>query len=155
MNYRAEVLEIRKQRKVSVTKLSKLTGIPADRIYKWESGVGNPKAEDSEKLQEWIAGSSSEKATTRPQEAQQGEIASNVVKHDYLSGKNLENFSEAQRLLASIVHAQSGNLLDRVLAPKVVEEFLREMFSGKKQMTYDELAKEVRKTLKQDNGYRR
>lgn len=73
MNYRAEVLEIRKQRKVSVTKLSKLTGIPADRIYKWESGIGNPKADDSEKLQKWLNGSSSENGTTTPQEAKSGD----------------------------------------------------------------------------------
>lgn len=72
MNYKDEVLEIRKQRKVSVTQLSKSTGIPADRIYKWESGVGNPKADDSEKLQKWINGSSSENATPKPQEPQSG-----------------------------------------------------------------------------------
>lgn len=74
MNYKAEVLEIRKQREVSVTKLSKLTGIPADRIYKWESGVGNPKADDSEKLQKWLNGSSSNHIpAVRPQEPQHGD----------------------------------------------------------------------------------
>lgn len=73
MNYKAEVLEIRKQRQVSVTKLSKLTGIPADRIYKWESGVGNPKADDSEKLQKWLIGGSSGNGAVRPQEPQHGD----------------------------------------------------------------------------------
>lgn len=54
MNYKADILEIRKQRKVSVAKLARITEIPKERIYKWESGVGNPKAEDAEKLQQWL-----------------------------------------------------------------------------------------------------
>lgn len=70
MNYKEEVLKIRKQRRVSVAKLSNITGIPADRIYKWESGVGNPKAEDSEKLQEWLTG---ENGTPKSQEPQPGD----------------------------------------------------------------------------------
>ena len=56
MNYKRDVLEVRKQRKVSVAKLAKITGISPDRIYKWESGVGNPKAEDSKILQNWLDG---------------------------------------------------------------------------------------------------
>jgi len=56
MNYQREVLEIRKQRKVSVAKLAEITGIPKERIYKWESGVGNPKDDDSKILQNWING---------------------------------------------------------------------------------------------------
>lgn len=57
MNYINEILKIRKQRGVSVAKLSRLTGIPDDRIYKWEVGIGNPKAEDSVKLYQWLHGS--------------------------------------------------------------------------------------------------
>lgn len=49
MNYINEILKTRKQRSVSVAKLSRLTGIPDDRIYKWEVGIGNPKAEDNSK----------------------------------------------------------------------------------------------------------
>lgn len=55
MNYKEEILRIRQQRRVSVAKLSRITGIPDDRIYKWEAGIGNPKADDSEKLQKWLA----------------------------------------------------------------------------------------------------
>jgi len=54
MNYKQDILEIRKQRKVSVAKLAKITEIPVDRIYKWESGIGNPKSDDAKKLQEWL-----------------------------------------------------------------------------------------------------
>lgn len=54
MNYKDEILNIRKQRRVSVAKLATITGIPVDRIYKWESGAGNPKAEDAEKLKNWL-----------------------------------------------------------------------------------------------------
>lgn len=157
MNYKAEVLEIRKQRKVSVTQLSKSTGIPADRIYKWESGVGNPKADDSEKLQKWLNGSSSENATTRPQAPQKD---GNGAKEDYLSGKNLENFSEAQRKLSetnsqlatAIVHAQSGSRQDHGLVPSLVD-LIQEIAGGKKQVPIDELLTQLRKALVRDNGY--
>lgn len=54
MNYKDDILNIRKERKVSVAQLSKITEIPVDRIYKWESGTGNPKSEDAKKLQEWL-----------------------------------------------------------------------------------------------------
>jgi DNA-binding transcriptional regulator YiaG len=54
VNYKDEILNIRKQRRVSVVKLATITGIPVDRIYKWESGAGNPKAEDAEKLKNWL-----------------------------------------------------------------------------------------------------
>lgn len=73
-------------------------------------------------------------------------------KEDYLSGKNLENFSEAQKLLASIVHAQSGSHQDRVLAPIV--DLIQEIAGGKKQMPIDELIAQLRKALVRDNGYR-
>jgi uncharacterized protein YPO0396 len=39
---------------MSVLTMSKETGIPSYRIYKWIDGKGKPKAEDSAKLEEWL-----------------------------------------------------------------------------------------------------
>lgn len=41
---------------LSVLKLSKETGIPSYRIYKWIDGKGNPKAADSAILEKWLTG---------------------------------------------------------------------------------------------------
>jgi transcriptional regulator with XRE-family HTH domain len=39
---------------ISVPKLAKALDIPADRIYKWEQGQGNPKGGDIIKVNEWL-----------------------------------------------------------------------------------------------------
>lgn len=41
-------------RGLSIAKFSKESGIPSDRVYQWERGRGNPKAEDTEKIQKWL-----------------------------------------------------------------------------------------------------
>jgi hypothetical protein len=40
----------------SVLKMSKETGIPSYRIYKWIDGKGNPKTEDAAILEQWLNG---------------------------------------------------------------------------------------------------
>lgn len=88
MNYKEDILEIRKQRRVSVAKLSEITQIPVDRIYKWESGVGNPKADDSEKLRKWL------------EEVQESEP---TYQRRELQDKTIFNLSEANIILAKAV----------------------------------------------------
>lgn len=41
---------------MSVLKMSKETGIPSYRIYKWIDGKGNPKTEDAAILEQWLNG---------------------------------------------------------------------------------------------------
>lgn len=41
--------------RIPVAEISKKLDIPADRIYQWKGGRGNPKQEDSEKIQNWLA----------------------------------------------------------------------------------------------------
>lgn len=89
MNYTREVLEIRKQRRVSVAKLAEITGIPVDRIYKWESGTGNPKAEDSKKLQGWLE---------KPEKVQE-----NTSGFQGQKDKTIYNLSEAQLIQARAI----------------------------------------------------
>lgn len=105
MNYKGEILEIRKQRRVSVAKLSEITQIPVDRIYKWESGVGNPKADDSEKLRKWL---------DNLEVVQEPEPAYNSRE---VQDKTIYNLSEANIILAKAVY----NLSEKVNSGAPVE----------------------------------
>lgn len=40
--------------KISFAQIERETGVSADRMYQWKQNRGNPKAEDSEKLQNWL-----------------------------------------------------------------------------------------------------
>lgn len=104
------------------------------------------------------------RGTTKPQEPQKDRVSDtghNEEKKDYLSGKNLDNFSEAHRKLVdtnselalAIVRALPGIQSDRVLAPKIAQ-WLREYYSGKKEVPVDELLKELQKASMPDSSYR-
>lgn len=47
------ILKTIKERNINITELSRITGIPNTRIYKWLDGKGKPKVDDAEKLQHW------------------------------------------------------------------------------------------------------
>lgn len=49
-----EILEIIKKTGISLAKVAKDSGIRYDRMYQWNIGKGNPKAEDEAKLQDWL-----------------------------------------------------------------------------------------------------
>lgn len=55
-----KLFEALKKNKVSVPKFSKITGIPADRIYKWKQEGTTPKKDDEKVISEWIASPSLE-----------------------------------------------------------------------------------------------
>jgi hypothetical protein len=82
------VKETMKERKMNPRHLSKATGIPADRIYKWMQRGLNPKAEDAEKLKAWI--SSKDDVVNVPR----GKHASNYTE------QALMNLTESNRLMA-------------------------------------------------------
>lgn len=82
-----------------------------------------------------------------------------AIGSDYLSGKNLDSLYEAHRtvtknnetltntnaeLTLAIVRVLPGIRQDQALVPKIVE-LLQEAFAGKKQMTFDEILKELKK----------
>lgn len=50
-----EILKFLKGSDVNIQKLSKESGIAADRLYSWRNQRGKPKTEDSEKLLKWAA----------------------------------------------------------------------------------------------------
>lgn len=50
-----EILKIIKEKNLNVADISRRTGIPGTRIYKWLDGKGNPKVVDSGKILDWAA----------------------------------------------------------------------------------------------------
>lgn len=49
----AEILKIINEKNLNVSDISRRTGIPGTRIYKWLDGKGRPKVEDAAKMQAW------------------------------------------------------------------------------------------------------
>lgn len=56
MNVGVQLRVYRKSKGHSVQKVSEITGIPADRIYKWEKGTRPSDAEDLLKIKDYLAG---------------------------------------------------------------------------------------------------
>ena len=54
----AILLEILKQKGISITKFANETGVSRDSIYGWKDGRGSPKVKDSEIIQKWIENNS-------------------------------------------------------------------------------------------------
>lgn len=50
----ADIIDEIRAKGVSVLKISKETGIPANRMYKWYEGKGSPKHEDVLILRKWL-----------------------------------------------------------------------------------------------------
>lgn len=55
MKLMEEIKSILDEKRIPVLKLSKESGIPSYRIYKWIDGKAAPKEEDSQKLKNWLA----------------------------------------------------------------------------------------------------
>lgn len=104
--------------------LSKLLGIPQDRLYKWERNVSEPKHEDRVKLEKWL---NTEKVPNYPElkepADQYGKPSENeVYKEKYImmleekvkEGKNLD------AVLKSL--GELSELLYQVLSPDESEE---------------------------------
>lgn len=56
-----------KKKGVTIYQFSKETGIPKERVYKWEQGKGTPKEEDAQRIRAWIG----EKVTTMEEPRQE------------------------------------------------------------------------------------
>lgn len=48
-----EILKSIKEKNLNISEISRKTGIPGTRIYKWLDNKGKPKVDDSEKIKEW------------------------------------------------------------------------------------------------------
>lgn len=90
-----EILDFLRQNDANISKISKETGIPADRLYSWRAKRGTPKSEDSIKLLEWAK--KREKNAETPAEMQE------VAKSDEMTSMFLTLIDHLQVMSASLV----------------------------------------------------
>lgn len=50
----ADLLKILDEKGVSIANFAKQSGVNAERVHSWKAGRGNPKAEDSALIQNWL-----------------------------------------------------------------------------------------------------
>jgi transcriptional regulator with XRE-family HTH domain len=77
MNLGVQLRVYRKSKGHSVQKVSELTGIPADRIYKWEKGTRPSDAEDLLKIRAYMGGEV-ESAPTVSEKLETGRLTSSL-----------------------------------------------------------------------------
>lgn len=107
---------------MSVLKMSKETGIPSYRIYKWIDGKGKPKAEDTSTLEKWLNGN----LDIVPNEKQK--FVSNPNDPAYLAGQ----LAMAERFIARLEadHADARSDKEKLFkaledAQKTINEVLK------------------------------
>lgn len=91
----ANLFQSLKERKVSVPKFSKATGIPTARIYKWKQEGTNPKAEDEKMIYSWLNGENVEK-----------DRISIPAKNEDLSIRAIHNLTETGK-----IHAENYSVM--------------------------------------------
>lgn len=105
------VKAVMKERNVSVLELSRQTGIPSPRIYKWYQSDTNPKLEDAEVLESWIKGESLEET---PSMVEEKEVQFAPLTRSSLE-KSIENLTENELRTTAVIERLVG-LLERSMS---------------------------------------
>ena len=116
---------------LSVLTMSKETGIPAYRIYKWIDGKGNPKTEDAGKLEKWL----NENLDKVPNHAEKK--GSDPNESAYLAGQ----LAMAERLIAKLeasneeAKADKNKLFEALAETRqTINELLKPMVTSLKEI---------------------
>ena len=126
-----------KEKKLSVLKVSKETGIPASRIYKWLDGKGRPKHEDVQKVQGWIKGDLEEIQNTanEPEIDYKKLYLQQITKTEDALRENLSTLTEQVDLLKEKLHANLDSVLQAQYAQlahqKALAWYLAQLQAGK------------------------
>lgn len=114
---------------MSVLTMSKETGIPAYRIYKWIDGKGKPKADDTSTLEEWLSDNLDKVQNNRVKNV------SNPNDPAYLAGQ----LAMAERLIAKLesdheeAKADKNKLFDALAETRqTINELLKPMVASLK-----------------------
>jgi predicted transcriptional regulator len=117
---------------MSVLKMSKETGIPSYRIYKWIDGKGNPKTEDAAILEQWLNGN----LDIVPKRKAQYDII-NANDPAYLAGQ----LAMAERLIAKLeesheeAKADKNKLFDALAETRqTINDLLKPMVASLKEI---------------------
>ena len=157
-NKPADILAEIKAVGVSLLKISKQTGIPVNRMYKWYEGKGSPKHEDVQILRQWL-GKNAEKvpheAPTKMAVVSQDAVVKLIESNKILAEANAD-LAAAHKLLASDQHALmvKFNLVAprpdpevEILLNSVAELLLKVGVSANAWDTEDEGREELRKAV--------
>jgi hypothetical protein len=111
------------KKSMSVLTMSKQTGIPAYRIYKWIDGKGNPKTNDAAILEEWLNGrldKSPKKEAADPNDP--AFLAGQLAMAERLIAKLEENNEEAKADKKKLFEAlsETRQTINELLKPMVV-----------------------------------
>jgi hypothetical protein len=137
---------------ISVLKLSKDTGIPAYRIYKWIDGKGNPKAADSAILEKWLSGNLDKvpHSSVIFDQNDPAYLAGQLAMAERLIAKLEENNEEAKedknKLFKALEEAQKA--INEVLKP--IKEQTAEILTSSKKI--DEGLQSLKTEVAAENG---
>lgn len=117
-----QILNFIKENNLNVQEIERQSGIKSTRIYKWLDGIGSPKVEDSEKLQNWAKKymNKSAKLEIVPELAPEDEI---TIKEKGLTIQALADLAEGNK---------TGNAANLVLA-RQLEELRKSTVSGQQE----------------------
>lgn len=92
------------ERRVKIPVLAELLGIPKGRIYGWYRDNSNPKADDLQKLEKWIAGETFTKSKEKvARGTEQIDIADSTPLHDLI-------LSNSKLADAALINAEANKL---------------------------------------------
>ena len=140
-NIIAILFDTLKHKGISVAEFSKQTGIKQDNVYAWKAKRGNPKAEDSVKIQKWIEDNSEKQAKPLPatESFNQNEVSlhslieSNRVLVE--TNKVLTELLQQSFSLSSAAQSSPGKLIDpytlELLARRGVPEYWATIEEGR------------------------
>ena len=140
-NIIAILFDTLKHKGISVAEFSKQTGIKQDNVYAWKAKRGNPKADDSVKIQKWIEDNSEKQAKPLPatESFNQNEVSlhslieSNRVLVE--TNKVLTELLQQSFSLSSAAQSLPGKLIDpytlELLARRGVPEYWATIEEGR------------------------
>lgn len=158
----SKLFDALKKKEISVLKFSRQTGIPHDRIYKWEKDGTTPKAVDLDKIKGWLSKNGLDvfpNSTANEDEAAYG-IESNLSSASLLnltaSNKILAEsnkiLAEANKKLADntimltaavTANVPSGTSLDVLATLEAIREYATELGAELRDTTHQEAAAEL------------
>ena len=105
-----EILNFIQSNRLNVSQTEREAGIKAGRMDKWLRGFGRPKAEDSEKLQNWydLNRKKDKPALEKVQKNAPVSDFKPIYGHEH-SGASITNLTESNRILASAILRDAEN----------------------------------------------
>ena len=106
-----EILDIIKEKGISLAKVSIDSGVEYNRMAQWKGGKGNPKAEDERKLQVWLRNFKGISVNNSPINTTESQVESLIRQNEQLTLSHRE-LTQANKDLAHANRDLAANLLE-------------------------------------------